>query len=103
MFWRRREWQLWCQMYLSAKPASQRGAWVQLESDKSRLAMICDISLGGMQLQARHRFESGALLTVEMWDKPQANLRVRVLRVAAVPGDEWAYSCTFVPDAGIDN
>jgi len=100
-FWRRREWQMWRARYLADTPAERRGAWLQeANHDRSCLATVRDLSLGSIKVQARHRFESGTLLRVELWDDDSAalpqTLRVRVIRVALRPNSgEYVYTCTF--------
>lgn len=100
-FWRRREWQMWRARYLADTPADRRGAWVQEASQaRSCLAMVRDISLGGLKVQARHLFESGTVLRVELWDENTARtpqtMQVRVIRVALRPhSGEYLYTCSF--------
>lgn len=98
-FWRRREWQMWRARYLADTPADRRGAWLQEANNaRSCLAMVRDVSLGGIKVQARHLFESGALLRVELWDEETAatSLLVRVIRVSLKPASgEYVYTCTF--------
>jgi hypothetical protein len=103
-FIRKREWHLWLQTYLSRLPESQRGAWVRTQEtaqdSQSRLAMVRDVSMGGIKLVTRHRFESGKLLRVELWQGSSAQraLRVRVLSVRPAAGGEWLHSCTFTAE-----
>jgi hypothetical protein len=68
------------------------------EAESGVLAVICDISRGGLQIIAPRRFESGTLLSVELpSSRGEDGLAVLACVVRAHPhGDsEWTMGCRF--------
>jgi hypothetical protein len=68
------------------------------EAESGVLAVICDISRGGLQIIAPRRFEPGTLLSVELpSSRGEAGLAVLACVVRARPhGDsEWTMGCRF--------
>jgi serine/threonine protein kinase len=61
-------------------------------------AEILDISLTGVRLQMRRRFEVGAVLAVQVLDAPaggMASLLVRARWVQATADEQWRVGCAF--------
>lgn len=109
VFWRRLDWRLWRQSYITHTPAAERLAWVsrpealgEEPGEEARsLAQVIDISLGGIVLSASRRFESGTLLRVEVQggggERP-VGLMARVIQVANRSGGSFLLSCCFAKE-----
>jgi c-di-GMP-binding flagellar brake protein YcgR len=68
------------------------------EADPGVLAVICDISRGGIQMISPHRFEPGTLISVELSSaRREDRLAVLACVVRAQPHgeSEWAMGCRF--------
>jgi hypothetical protein len=109
VFWRRLDWRLWRQSYITHTPAAERLAWITRVSigqeptpdDQRTLAQVVDISLGGLVLAASRRYESGTLLRVEVQggggERP-VSLLARVIQVGNRSGGSFLLSCCFAKE-----
>lgn len=109
-FWRRLDWRLWRQAYMTRTPEAERLAWIlpigKLDGSPApaaerALAHVRDISLGGLILLLSRPLESGALLRVEIQSaarKTPHSLLTRVIHVEQRQGGLWTVSCCFVKE-----
>jgi hypothetical protein len=89
-----------CDLSASCQPAS---AWARKESRWA--AVISDISLRGIRLILRRRFEPGAGLGIELPGHDGAEpcmVLARVVHVRQLPGGSWALGCKFMSELGED-
>ncbi|MFN4261835.1 MAG: PilZ domain-containing protein [Gemmataceae bacterium] len=110
-FWRRWDWLRWRKAYIAYTPASERRAWVRYSCNlagfchpaegngqANALAIVRNISLGGMSLVTDRPFASGTLLKVEVTsptDNKTRSLWVRIIRVMHMPDGKWSLGCAF--------
>ena len=98
-----------------SKPKTERRAWVRLgseqevcclpvtpstgtESEVAWLAIVEDVSPGGIGLLVRQRFEPGTLLTLQLsarFDEVTRDLPVRVVHAAQESKSFWIIGCAF--------
>lgn len=104
---------MWRQSYITRVPEAERIAWIYphehgsgraavVPSDAVRsMAQVRDVSLGGIILVASRRFESGALLKVEVpsfTGKPPLWLLTRVIQVNVQSESCCLLSCCFAKE-----
>src|SRR5262249_55531078 len=103
VFWRRLDWRIWRQSYITHTPAQERLAWLTAHDAtgpelQRTLSQVIDISLGGLSLSASRRFESGTLLRVEVQggggERPVSFL-ARVIQVNLRSPGSYMLSCCF--------
>jgi hypothetical protein len=88
------------ELIASCHPVS---AWGR--KDSRWVANISDVSLGGIRLIVRRRFEPGSGLGIELpgraGEEPYTVL-AKVIHVQALPDGCWALGCKFISDLGED-
>jgi hypothetical protein len=86
-------------METSCQPIAARG------EDLSWPAQLRDLSVGGMGVVLRRRFERGAGLAVEIPETPTSpatTLLGRVVHTTSLPGGSWLLGCAFVSNLSED-
>ncbi len=89
-----------CGLATACQPIAARG-----DNDMSWQGEILNISLGGVGLLLRRRFERGAGLAIEIPETttaPADTLLVKVVHATAKPDGQWLLGCMFVSPLGED-
>jgi hypothetical protein len=89
-----------CGIETACQPIAARGA-----SDLTWPAEIHDVSVAGLGLVLRRRFERGAGLAIEIPETPDVpadTLLSKVVHVTALPDGRWLLGCAFVSHLGED-
>jgi hypothetical protein len=118
-FWRRMDWRLWSHAYMAETPETERIAWVRPcgpvrkadapeppADDPRAVAQVRDISLGGLVLVVNQRFDSGALLKIEVPSPAtgaSVTLLARVIQVLNQSPRTFVLSCCFAKELDEDD
>lgn len=114
--WRRKDWDWLRREYLERTPPAQRRAWIRVPcqvpttcesataaDDQPWPAMVQNISLGGINFIVGHRFDSGALLKIDLQTclrQLKGPLLVRVIHVSPHEEGQWSVGCAFAGELG---
>ncbi len=89
-----------CGLQATCQPIAARA-----DNDLSWPAQIRDLSVGGMGLVLRRRFERGVGLAIEIPRTGSASadtLLARVVHTTSLPGGLWLHGCAFVSELSED-
>lgn len=89
-----------CGLETSCQPVAARG-----DADATWQAKVRDVSVGGLGLVLKRRFERGAGLAIEIpatASRPGDTLLVKVVHTTRLPDGEWLLGCALVSQLSED-